>query len=282
MAITSIAVIIHHRTSAGGKRRLPRSPNTLIGVWLYLAGSGLARHVKPDSDEQTADPLDQRGLVKKYDSGRYAFARAVGVDGIYRWTIDEAARLHSARPETLQQPQHHQHQNQSSRPISQRTNDSHGANKMLEATNYDQFRQQQPHTQHSLQRKPLPVPKSAYWQQQQNNHQGQWQHQQQDYPPRPAHQQFEAQAKSSVKQTPQGGFEPLRPTNQIRLPDNRTLQGSQTTQPQYQYSASEQPQQMQESNRFIYRPPALSVRTRANGIWSGSNQYTRYGTDNAG
>ncbi|KAK5083577.1 hypothetical protein LTR05_006080 [Lithohypha guttulata] len=105
MALTTIAVMLHHRTSAGGTRRLPRSPNTLAGVWIYLCGSGLAQHDHRDGEEdgQSAPPLNQEGLVARYSSGNYGFACAVGVDGITRWTIDEAAVLHSSRPETLQE-----------------------------------------------------------------------------------------------------------------------------------------------------------------------------------
>lgn len=97
MAANSVAVIIHNRTSAGGTRRLPRKPDTLINVWLYLCGSQLAQHDEHDQYEQSNQPLDQRGLTSKYGAGYYGFARARGVDGIFRWTVDGSAELQSTK-----------------------------------------------------------------------------------------------------------------------------------------------------------------------------------------
>jgi len=98
MAMTSVAVIIHHRTSAGGTRRLPRSPDTLVAVWLYLCSSQLVRHDTYDYDEQAGVPLDEAGLRAKYTGRRYAFAPAKGMDGVTRWTVDDLAELQSAKP----------------------------------------------------------------------------------------------------------------------------------------------------------------------------------------
>lgn len=103
MAMTSVAVIVHHRTSAGGTRRLPRSPDTLVAVWLYLCGSELAQHDKQGYDEQPGMPLDEAGLKAKYTGHQYGFAFAKGVDGVSRWTVDESAELHSAKAATTDQ-----------------------------------------------------------------------------------------------------------------------------------------------------------------------------------
>jgi len=270
MAITSIAVITHNRTSAGGTRRLPRNPDTLIGVWLYLAGSRLTQHEKFEFDKQITHPLDERGLVAKYNGGHYAFARAVGIDGVCRWTVDEAAELVPAKLEDLQQPPQHHNPDWSSRPSSQLSRDNPEARVTpMEVASYEQFRQQQLDRPPSVPRKPVPRTASAYWQQQENSHRS-LRH---NHLPRTATQRFEAQAKSPVEQSTQQRFEPLRPRDQVSAPS--------TTDTQHQYSAPEQERQMQENNRFVYKPPTMSVRTRSNGIWSGPNQYTRYGTGNA-
>lgn len=102
MAVTSVAVIIHNRRSAGGARKIPRDPDTLVAVWLYLCGSELIEHNKFGSDEPETIALDQQALTMKYSGGRYAFARTSGADGVLRWTVDEVDELRSSRPESLQ------------------------------------------------------------------------------------------------------------------------------------------------------------------------------------
>ena len=115
MALCSIAVISHNRTSAGGTRRLPRSPDTLAGVWLYLCGSSLVEYVR-DGDEDSSMILSQKELERKYGSGLFAFTPSRGIDSKSRWTVDVAAELHSARSDTREQEGSHQSRVSSPRP----------------------------------------------------------------------------------------------------------------------------------------------------------------------
>lgn len=116
MTVNTIAVMIYKRTSAGGTRRLPRQPDTLINVWLYLSDSSLSQH-NHDDDDGIPGPLDQKGMSVRYGGANYAFARVLGTDSVPRWTIDQASELQRS---TFQQRPYQLHRSQpaSERPIS--------------------------------------------------------------------------------------------------------------------------------------------------------------------
>lgn len=103
MAVNTVAIMIHKRTSAGGTRRLPRQPDTLINVWLYLCDSTLVQHEHDEVDTGSNRPLDQAGLTTKYSGCNYAFARVLGTDSVPRWIVDHTSELQKNRTSISQQ-----------------------------------------------------------------------------------------------------------------------------------------------------------------------------------
>lgn len=182
MILTSLAVIVYNRTSAGGTRRLPRSPNTLAGVWLYLCHSKLANQGVSNSDDFSS-PLDGEGLIAKYEKYQYGFARKTGAG----WTIDTEIGLRSL---TLL-------------PTQQYRNQNHLADDDTEYRGSQPFEASATPVEgprgHQLQEPLIQRTPSR--------------HQPQSSPYGTAY--FEAQAKSPVAQTPAARFEELRPRPQV-------------------------------------------------------------------
>lgn len=114
MILTSIAVLIYNRTSAGGTRKLPRNPDTLLGVWLYLCHSKLVPSPEICAIDKHLSPLDDDELKMKYQLYQCGFAQKEGEDGIRWWTVDSVAGLNSERIPAMQQP-HSSYQSHTSR-----------------------------------------------------------------------------------------------------------------------------------------------------------------------
>jgi len=240
MAMTSAAVILHHRTSAGGTRRLPRSPDTLVAVWLYLCGSELAQHDRQDYDEQWGMPLDEAGLKAKYTGHHYAFAFAKGVDSVSRWTVDESTELQSAKAVTTDQETQYRPRQppaDSDSPLYLASGYSSESNPYGQArhigvldlsTHREDVCSQGPHH---------------------------------DYRPSPPHQHLhEAQAASPVAQSESRRFEQLRPRDYSLSQQYGTPQDYRVVRSQLRYSTGGPQQQTQ--SRTQYSHAALGPRRR--------------------
>lgn len=114
MIPVSIAMIFYNRVSAGGTRKLPRSPDTMVGVWLYLCHSSLVTKKEDHSNDQLPQ-LNTERLERKYDGYHCGFAPVFGADGVRRWTVDDVAELPSARYR-VEQHHHHHHQAEQNLP----------------------------------------------------------------------------------------------------------------------------------------------------------------------
>ena len=81
MALTSLAVVGWRR---GNPRGMPREPNTLINVALYLCSSQVTEQLVPLS----MLPQRERDRVIRNWGGQYWFGRGLGVDEKARWLVD--------------------------------------------------------------------------------------------------------------------------------------------------------------------------------------------------
>lgn len=116
MILTAIAVLGYSRTSAGGTRKLPRNPDTLLGVWLYLCHSKLVPSTDNTAFDDFSSPLDDEELKAKYSNYSCGFTRKEGADGVKWWTIDSVASLEHSDPIPAMSRPYTQYQNSVPRP----------------------------------------------------------------------------------------------------------------------------------------------------------------------
>ncbi|KAJ9610562.1 hypothetical protein H2200_005339 [Cladophialophora chaetospira] len=82
MILTSLMTMLYWRW--GNSRGMPREPNTLMNVMLYLCASQVREQLVPLSMESQK----HRDQAVRSWHGRYWFRHALGVDGRSRWLID--------------------------------------------------------------------------------------------------------------------------------------------------------------------------------------------------
>lgn len=81
IALAAIAVFWRRRSDP----RIPRVPDTLAGVWLYLCASDWVAGAQLDDEGDEVGIENEKG----YGGKRYWFGVARGVDGRQRWKVDE-------------------------------------------------------------------------------------------------------------------------------------------------------------------------------------------------
>ena len=278
--------------SAGGTRKIPRSPDTLIGVWLYLCGSTLSSHTKPEDDEPMI--LDDQGLQQKYANmyHRYAFAPVRGVDDVDRWTIDTVGGIRAGRQKMIehrhvtsqggsdaqaerQTAEVDEHQDQTDESgESHQTRQPSAASSQYSSSQYSfQPSVDRMATHHSepdvpvyrssTRRKPVPgyttVP-----QQQQDEETYDIGYSSADY--------------TTERTSPrQGAFESLRHKRHTiaEEPEDVDTNYDRTERPFGHTEMTESQRQVEEEN--LMPRSTLSIHTRTKGVWMNPNEYRKYG-----